>query len=154
MSIVSFDKISTPYLWNIDKTFRRTPLSHAQMSIFTKDNGEWLHPDSITRWLNNFSRDNGLPHIHPHAFRHTYASRCVERGVYVKSLSEMLGHADVGTTLQFYVHSSMEHKMRVIQSICFLESALKEDFSPSPPPSDGAESEKFRELLSKLPQMG
>ena len=72
----------------------------------------------------------------------------------VKSLSEMLGHADVGTTLQFYVHSSMEHKMRVIQSICFLESALKEDFSPSPPPSDGAESEKFRELLSKLPQMG
>lgn len=33
--------------------------------VFTKDNGEWLHPDSITRWLNNFSRDNGLPHIHP-----------------------------------------------------------------------------------------
>lgn len=29
--------------------------------VFTKDNGEWLHPDSITRWLNNFSRDNGLP---------------------------------------------------------------------------------------------
>ena len=33
--------------------------------VFTKDNGEWLHPDSIPRWLNNFSRDNGLPHIHP-----------------------------------------------------------------------------------------
>ena len=72
----------------------------------------------------------------------------------VKSLSEMLGHADVRTTLQFYVHSSMEHKLRVIQNICFLESSLKEDFSPSPPPSDGEESEKFRELLSKLSQMG
>ena len=72
----------------------------------------------------------------------------------VKSLSEMLGHADVGTTLQFYVHSSMEHKLRVIQSICFLESALKEDFSPSQSPSAGAETEKFRALLSKLSQMG
>ena len=72
----------------------------------------------------------------------------------VKSLSEMLGHADVGTTLQFYVHSSMEHKLRVIQNICFLESALKEDFSPSPPPSGGTEAEQFRALLSKLPQMG
>lgn len=72
----------------------------------------------------------------------------------VKSLSEMLGHADVGTTLQFYVHSSMEHKLRVIQNICFLESSLKEDFSPSPPPSGGTEAEQFRALLSKLPQMG
>ena len=66
----------------------------------------------------------------------------------------MLGHADVGTTLQFYVHSSMEHKLRVIQNICFLESSLKEDFSPSPPPSGGTEAEQFRALLSKLPQMG
>ena len=72
----------------------------------------------------------------------------------VKSLSEMLGYADVRTTLQFYVHSSMEHKLRVIQNICFLESSLKEDFSPSPPPSGGTEAEQFRALLSKLPQMG
>lgn len=45
--------------------------------VFTKDNGEWLHPDSITRRLNNFSQDNGLPHIHPHAFRHTAASTMI-----------------------------------------------------------------------------
>lgn len=49
--------------------------------VFTKDNGEWLHPDSITRWLNNFSRDNDLPHIHPHAFRHTAASTMIANGV-------------------------------------------------------------------------
>ena len=61
----------------------------------------------------------GIPYRNFHVLRHTYASRCVERGVDVKSLSEMLGHADVRTTLQVYVHSSLEHKMRVIQSICF-----------------------------------
>ena len=96
----------------------------------------------------------GITYRNFHALRHTYASRCIERGVDVKSLSEMLGHADVGTTLQFYVHSSMEHKLRVIQSICFLESSLKEDYSPSPSPSGGTEAEQFRALLSKLPQMG
>ena len=58
----------------------------------------------------------GITYRNFHALRHTYASRCIERGVDVKSLSEMLGHADVRTTLQFYVHSSMEHKLRVMVS--------------------------------------
>ena len=50
----------------------------------------------------------------------TYASRCIERGVDIKSLSEMLGHADIQTTLRLYVHSSMEHKQRAVQKISFL----------------------------------
>ena len=63
-------------------------------------------------------RDRGV-----HALRHSYATRCMEKGVDVKSLSEMLGHADIKTTLRLYVHSSMEHKKRVVQSICFLPTA-------------------------------
>jgi integrase len=55
-----------------------------------------------------------------HTLRHTYATRCIEKGVDVKSLSEMLGHADIKTTLRLYVHSSMEHKKRAVQNLCFL----------------------------------
>ena len=55
-----------------------------------------------------------------HAMRHTYATRCMESGVDIKSLSELLGHADIRTTLQTYVHSSLAHKKQVVQSICFL----------------------------------
>jgi integrase len=55
-----------------------------------------------------------------HALRHTYATRCIEKGIDVKSLSEMLGHADIKTTLKLYVHSSMEHKKRAVQNLCFL----------------------------------
>ena len=40
--------------------------------LFTKDDGTPMHPDSITDWLNKFSEENDLPHIHPHAFRHPY----------------------------------------------------------------------------------
>ena len=55
-----------------------------------------------------------------HAMRHTYATRCMESGVDIKSLSELLGHADIRTTLQTYVHSSLAHKKQAVQSICFL----------------------------------
>lgn len=45
-----------------------------------------------------------------HALRHTFATRCVERGFDTKSLSEILGHASISTTLAFYVHPSLEQK--------------------------------------------
>ena len=45
-----------------------------------------------------------------HALRHTFATRCVESGFDVKTLSEVLGHADVNITLNRYVHSSLELK--------------------------------------------
>ena len=45
-----------------------------------------------------------------HTLRHTFATRCVECNFDIKSLSEILGHADVKTTLNKYVHSSMELK--------------------------------------------
>lgn len=48
--------------------------------------------------------------IRYHGLRHTFATRCIEAGVDVKSLSEILGHADVSVTLNTYVHSSMEQK--------------------------------------------
>ena len=96
----------------------------------------------------------GIPYRNFHTLRHTYASRCVERGIDVKSLSEMLGHADVRTTLQVYVHSSLEHKMRVIQSICFLAPALAAEFAPSPSPSVFPETLQYQQLLAALSQMG
>ncbi len=47
-----------------------------------------------------------------HALRHTFATRCVELGFDVKSLSEILGHASVNITMNRYVHPSMELKQR------------------------------------------
>ena len=62
----------------------------------------------------------GIRYRNFHALRHTYATRCMENGVDIKSLSELLGHADIRTTLQTYIHSSLAHKRQVVQSICFL----------------------------------
>ena len=62
----------------------------------------------------------GIRYRNFHAMRHTYATRCMENGVDIKSLSELLGHADIRTTLQTYIHSSLAHKKQAVQSICFL----------------------------------
>lgn len=55
-------------------------------------------------------RRAGLPDYNFHILRHTFATRCIEKGVDVKSLSEMMGHANVSVTMQRYVHPSMALK--------------------------------------------
>ena len=71
--------------------------------IFTQDDGDRLHPDSITDWLSNFSEKNNLPHIHPHAFRHTAASMMIANGVDLVTTANELGHANATTTAMIYV---------------------------------------------------
>lgn len=51
-----------------------------------------------------------LPPINYHALRHMFATNCVAAGFDVKTLSEILGHSSVETTLNRYVHSSMNRK--------------------------------------------
>lgn len=58
-----------------------------------------------------------------HALRHTYATRCIEQGIDAKSVSELLGHSDVRTTLRLYVHASMDYKSKAVEAIGFLNSA-------------------------------
>ena len=54
-----------------------------------------------------------------HILRHTFASRCVEAGMDVKTLSEILGHSSTGITLNYYVHSSMESKKKQLNRLRF-----------------------------------
>lgn len=55
--------------------------------------------------------------INFHSLRHTYATNCIMSGVDVKSLSEILGHSNISTTLNLYVHSSFEFKMNQVNKI-------------------------------------
>lgn len=68
------------------------------------------------RWLGEY----GLADYNFHALRHTFATRCIERGFDPKSLSEILGHADVNITLNRYVHPSMDSKRRQMESLMAL----------------------------------
>ena len=112
-----------------------------------------LEPRTLQYQYRALLKAAGIPYRNFHVLRHTYASRCVEQGVDIKSLSEMLGHADVRTTLQIYVHSSLEHKMQMVQSICFLSLAPVAEFAPSAFPSHGPETALRQRVFPNLSQI-
>lgn len=52
-----------------------------------------------------------------HTFRHTFATRCIESGVDIKTLSEVLGHSSVSFTLNTYVHPSFQEKSMQLEKL-------------------------------------
>ncbi len=80
--------------------------------VFKQDDGQPMHPYSITQWLDKLSRRRGLPHINPHAFRHTAASVMIVNGADIVTISKMLGHAKVSTTEDIYSHVIEDSKQQ------------------------------------------
>lgn len=93
--------------------------------VFSQYNGMPMHPDSVTDYLNKFSKKYNLPHINAHAFRHTMASMLYFNGVDSVSISKRLGHAQVSTTANIYAHIMEEADQRnaEILSDIFLKKA-------------------------------
>ena len=99
-----------------------------------------LEPRTMQNRYRALLKRAGVPYRNFHALRHTYATRCIEQNVDVKSVSEMLGHSDVRITLQTYVHVSLRHKQQAVQSICFLPLCGSGDLAPSGIPSGAAKT--------------
>ncbi len=59
----------------------------------------------------------GMKPVCFHTLRHTFATRCVESGVDIKSLSEILGHSSVSITMDIYVHSSLDNKRNQLEKL-------------------------------------
>lgn len=91
--------------------------------VFVQDDGQPMNPDSIGNWLNGFSARHGLPHINPHAFRHTVASVLIASGTDVVTVSKQLGHHKVTTTEDFYSHLIEQNKEKA--SACIAETLLR-----------------------------
>ena len=85
--------------------------------VFTRKNGAARNPEDVNSILNKFCKRHGLPHIHPHTFRHTAASILLSNGIDVLTVSKMLGHADTSTTLDTYGHAIEEAKRKAAECI-------------------------------------
>lgn len=99
-------------VWQSEERLRLGMYYQDQGFVFCQDNGNPMHPDSVTDWLNKFSKRHDLPHINPHAFRHTMASMLYFNGVDSVSISKRLGHAQVSTTANIYAHVMEEADQR------------------------------------------
>lgn len=79
------------------------------------DQNKFLNPRTFEYRYHSLLKQSKIRKVNFHLLRHTFATRCIESGVDVKSLSEMLGHSNTGITLNIYVHSSLEQKRRQLE---------------------------------------
>lgn len=82
--------------------------------------GRLMDPDNLSHYFARILRKLGLEHVKFHAMRHTFATRAIENGVDVATVSGLLGHADVTTTTHFYVHprdEAMRNAMRGVAPV-------------------------------------
>ena len=78
--------------------------------VLTGEKNHYIEPRTIQNRFKSLLKEGGLPNVNYHVLRHTFATRCVEAGFELKSLSEILGHSSVNITLNRYVHSSIRLK--------------------------------------------
>ncbi|MEZ5488355.1 MAG: tyrosine recombinase XerC [Steroidobacteraceae bacterium] len=84
-----------------------------QTALFVARNGRRLSPRAIQARVGYWARRQGLPvHVHPHLFRHSFASHLLESSQDLRGVQELLGHADI-TTTQVYTHLDFQHLARI-----------------------------------------
>ena len=81
--------------------------------VFIKENGEYRGSDTIKYASKVINYELGI-HFNFHALRHTHATMLIEAGVPVKAVSDRLGHGNVRTTLETYVHVTDRMKSEAV----------------------------------------
>lgn len=85
----------------------------AERALFVGRGGRRLGRREIQKRVAYWARRQGLPqHVHPHLFRHSFASHLLESGAELRGVQELLGHADIATT-QIYTHLDFQHLARI-----------------------------------------
>lgn len=83
-------------------------------------NSSYMEPRTLQKHFQKVLKEAQISPVKFHALRHTFATRCVEVGFDVKSLSEILGHSNVSITMNRYVHPTMEMKIENMQKLSAL----------------------------------
>lgn len=78
--------------------------------VLANCNDDMIDPCSIQSKFKELIKKLKITPITFHGLRHTFATRCIEVGMDIKTLSEILGHSNVSTTMNIYVHSTEQQK--------------------------------------------
>jgi integrase/recombinase XerC len=85
-------------------------------ALFVGRNGKRIGPRAVQTRVAYWARKQGLGmHVHPHLFRHSFASHLLESSQELRGVQELLGHADISTT-QIYTHLDFQYLARIYEA--------------------------------------
>lgn len=76
-----------------------------------------IEPRTYRNYYKRLMEKLDIPKLKYHGLRHSFATRCIEVGCDYKTVSALLGHSNISTTLNLYVHPNMEQKKRCIDKV-------------------------------------
>jgi len=80
--------------------------------LFVQADGKPMHPSTISKWFVKYVGQIGLPVINFHGLRHTNATLLIAQNIDVAVVAARLGHAQITTTYNFYVHPIISHNKK------------------------------------------
>lgn len=95
-------------VWQTERRLFMGDIWQGAPYVFCNETGGTLNPTTVYSYMQGLSKKYNLPHLNPHAFRHSAASIMITSGVDIVTVSKMLGHKDVTTTLNIYAHAINE----------------------------------------------
>jgi integrase/recombinase XerC len=82
-------------------------------ALFVGKRGDRISPRSVQKQVAAWARHQGLSvHVHPHMFRHSFATHILESSQNLRGVQELLGHANIATT-QIYTHLDFQHLAKI-----------------------------------------
>ena len=94
------------FLFLVIQRFRSSPNSF----VLTGSEQSFIEPRTMQNYFKKYLALGEIRNANFHCLRHTFATRCIESGFDIKTLSEILGHSSVKVTLDKYVHTTMKLK--------------------------------------------
>lgn len=80
--------------------------------LFVQADGKPMHPSTISKWLVRYVTQIGLPVINFHGLRHSNATLLISQNIDIAVVAARLGHAQITTTFNFYVHPIISHNRK------------------------------------------
>lgn len=101
-------------LLKILKPFKK--IVNPSFFVLTND-AKPTEPRTYRSYYKNFMKELNMPELKFHGLRHSFATRCIESNCDYKTVSVLLGHSNISTTLNLYVHPNMEQKKKAIEQM-------------------------------------
>lgn len=109
------------------KSIRTIPLSQKLQDVFSclpdvnfkgyilTNNFSFMEPRNFRRFYANFLVKHDIKYLNFHCLRHSFATRLIQNGADYKCVSELLGHNNINTTMNMYVHPNLNQKRNCIE---------------------------------------